>query len=501
MSTLIIALLVAWGVIIWWIIWFFGYKKTMTEKAIKFKERMARAKEIEEEILEEAKKKWEQHIAEAEKKAEKIEEQRLAKMEEIQNRLLDREEKMEQRLEKLEEEKKKVLDLRQQAEDVVKQQMDKLEEIWKLSPKEAKEQIFAMIEKEQASEIERFVEKYKTIKTEEAETEAAKIIVQSLPKLATQNIDEFTTKTVDLPNEEFKGKLIWREWRNISFFEKTTGVELLIDDTPGCVKLSSFDHEKRFIAAQTLEKLVKDGRINPMYIEKIYNQVVADLEQTFIEKWKEALNILNLPMMSPEIVKTIWQFFLRFSYGQSLWQHSVEVARIAEAIAIEVWLDPVMAKKAWLLHDVGKILSTTWESHTKLWADLLRKWWMDPIIINAAESHHYDVAMTHPISWVVAAADAMSASRPGARFDTKELFIEKMWELEKLITEVNGVDKVHIMQAWREIMVYVDPKEVPDQEVEKVLEEIWIKIEDQLDYPGIIRISWIRETKIIQYLR
>ena len=501
MSTLIIALLVAWGVIIWWIIWFFGYKKTMTEKAIKFKERMARAKEIEEEILEEAKKKWEQHIAEAEKKAEKIEEQRLAKMEEIQNRLLDREEKMEQRLEKLEEEKKKVLDLRQQAEDVVKQQMDKLEEIWKLSPKEAKEQIFAMIEKEQASEIERFVEKYKTIKAEEAENEAAKIIVQSLPKLATQNIDEFTTKTVDLPNEEFKGKLIWREWRNISFFEKTTWVELIIDDTPWCVKLSSFDHEKRFIAAQTLEKLVKDGRINPMYIEKIYNQVVADLEQTFIEKWKEALSILNLPMMSPEIVKTIWQFFLRFSYGQSLWQHSVEVARIAEAIAIEVWLDPVMAKKAWLLHDVWKILSTTWESHTKLWADLLRKWWMDPIIINAAESHHYDVAMTHPISWVVAAADAMSASRPWARFDTKELYIEKMWELEKLITEVNGVDKVHIMQAWREIMVYVDPKEVPDQDVEKVLEEIWVKIEDQLDYPGIIRISWIRETKIIQYLR
>ena len=501
MSTLIIALLVAWGVVVWAIAWFFGYKKTMTEKAIKFKERMARAKEIEEEILEEAKKKWEQRIAEAEKKAEKIEEQRLAKMEEIQNRLLDREEKMEQRLEKLEEEKKKVLELRQQAEDVVKQQMDKLSEIWKLSPKEAKEQIFAMIEKEQASEIERFIEKYKTIKTEEAETEAAKIIVQSLPKLATQNIDEFTTKTVDLPNEEFKGKLIWREWRNISFFEKTTGVELLIDDTPGCVKLSSFDHEKRFIAAQTLEKLVKDWRINPMYIEKIYNQVVADLEQTFIEKWKEALNILNLPMMSPEIVKTIWQFFLRFSYGQSLWQHSVEVARIAEAIAIEVWLDPVMAKKAWLLHDVGKILSTTWESHTKLWADLLRKWWMDPIIINAAESHHYDVAMTHPISWVVAAADAMSASRPGARFDTKELFIEKMWELEKLITEVNGVDKVHIMQAWREIMVYVDPKEVPDQDIEKVLEEIWVKIEDQLDYPGIIRISWIRETKIIQYLR
>ena len=501
MSTPIVILLVIWGGLLWWVAWFFGYKKTMTEKALKFKERMARAKEIEEELLEEAKKKADQRLEEAEKKAEKIEEQRLAKMEEIQNRLLDREEKMEQKLEKLEEEKKKVLDLRQQAEEIVKQQMDKLSEIWKLSPTEAKDQIFDMIKKEQASEIERFVEKYKTIKTEEAENEAAKIIVQSLPKLATQNIDEFTTKTVDLPNEDFKGKLIWREGRNISFFEKTTWVELIIDDTPWTVKLSSFDHEKRFIAAQVLEKLVKDWRINPMYIEKFYDQVVTDLQQTFIEKGKEALNMLNLPMMNPEIVKTIGQFFLRFSYGQSLWQHSIEVAKIAEAIAIEIWLDPIMAKKAWLLHDVWKILSTTWESHTKLWADLLRKWWMDPIIINAAESHHYDVAMTHPISWVVAAADAMSASRPWARFDTKELFIEKMGELEKLITEVNGVDKVHIMQAGREIMVYVNPKEVADEDLEKTLEEIWVKIEDQLDYPGIIRISWIRETKIIQYLR
>lgn len=501
MQPTIVILLVLWGALLWWAVGFFGYKKTMTEKALKFKERMSRAKEIEEELLEEAKKKADLKIVEAEKKAEKIEEQRLAKMEEIQNRLLDREEKMEQRLEKLEEEKKKVLDLRQQAEWLVKQQKDKLSEIAWMSQKEAKDQIFAMIEQEQSSEIERFVEKYKTIKMEEAENEAAKIIVQSLPKLATQNIEEFTTKIVDLPNEDFKWKLIGREGRNISFFEKTTWVELIIDDTPSSVKLSSFDHEKRFIAAQTLEKLVKDGRINPMYIEKVYNQVVADLQQTFVEKWKEALNMLNLPMMNPEIVKTIWQFFLRFSYGQSLWQHSIEVAKISEAIAIEMWLDSIMAKKAWLLHDVWKILSTTWESHTKLWADLLRKWWLDPIIINAAESHHYDVAMTHPISWVVAAADAMSASRPWARFDTKELFIEKMWELEKLIVEVNWVDKVHIMQAWREIMVYVNPKEVMDQDLEKVLEKIWQKIEDQLDYPGIIRVSGIRETKIVQFLR
>jgi len=494
-------LLIIWGAALGGLGGFFGYKKTLTENARKFKERMARAKDIEEELLEKAKEKCDDILKQAEKKAEKIEEQRLAKMEEIQNRLLDREEKMEQRLEKLEEEKRKVVELRQQADELVKQQKEKLAEVAELSPKEAKEQIFAMIEKENVDEINRFVEKYKNIKAEEAEVEAAKIVVNSLQKVATQNISEFTTRTVDLPNEEFKGKLIGREGRNISFFEKTTGVELIIDDTPGTVKISSFDHEKRFIAAQTLELLIKDGRINPMYIEKIYNQVVEDLQNTFMEKGKEALNILNIPMMKPEVVKTIGQFFLRFSYGQNLRSHSIEVAKIAEAIAIEVGLDPVLAKKAWLLHDIGKVLATTGESHTKLGADMLRKRWLDPVIINAAESHHYDVAMTHPISRVIAAADAMSAARPGARFDTKELFIEKMGELEKLIIEVEGVDKVHIMQAGREIMVYVNPKTINDLEVEELLKEIWTKIEEQLDYPGIIRISWIRETKIVQYLR
>lgn len=480
---------------------FFGYKKTLTEKAIKFKERIARVKEIEEEQLEEAKKKCDDLIAQAEKKAEKIEEQRLAKMEEIQNRLLDREEKMEQRLEKLEEEKGKIMELRQQADELVKQQKEKLSEIADLSPKQAKEEIFSLVEQEHGEEIKRFVEKFKTIKAEEAEQEAAKVIVNSLQKIATQHISEFTTKSVELPDENFKGKLIGREGRNISFFEKTTGVELIIDDTPGSVKISSFDHEKRFLAAKTLEILVKDGRINPMYIEKIYHQNVEELQTLFTEKGKEALNLLNLPIMKPEMTKTIGQFYLRYSYGQNLWSHSIEVAKISEALAIELGLDPILAKKAGLWHDVGKIVASSGESHTKLGADLLRKRGMDPVIINAAESHHYDVPMTHPIARVVAAADAISAARPGARMDTKEVFIEKMGELEKLIIEVEGVEKVHIMQAGREIMVYVNPKKVSDLEVEKLLEEIGKKIEEQLDYPGIIRISGIRETKIIQYLR
>lgn len=480
---------------------FYGYKKSLTEKQLRYKKKMERVKEIEEEMLDEAKKKAEVILEQAEVKAQKIEDQRLAKMEEIQNRLLLREEKMDQKLEKLEEEKMKIVEKQREADQLIDQQKMKLSEIAGIKPEEAKQQIMERIEAEHQEELIRYIEKFKTIKAEEASKEAAIIISQALPKVAADTVSEFTSKMIDLPSEEFKGKLIGREGRNISLFEKLTGVELLIDDTPLSVRISSFDCEKRFVAAKTLELLIKDGRINPFYIEKVFNQVTADLQTTLMEKGKEALTVLNIPMMKPEVVRAIGQFFLRYSYGQNLWIHSLEVAKTSEMIAIELGLDPALAKKAGLLHDVGKVLAGAGESHTKVWADMLRKWWMDPVIVNAAESHHYDVEMTHPISWIVAAADAMSASRPGARFDTKEFFIEKMGELEKLIREVEGVEKVHIMQAWREIMVFVNPKMISDLQVEGLLQTVGKKIEEQLDYPGIIRLTALRETKLIQYLR
>ena len=479
---------------------FYGYKKSLTEKQLRYKKKMERVKEIEEEMLDEAKKKAEVILEQAEVKAQKIEDQRLAKMEEIQNRLLLREEKMDQKLEKLEEEKMKIVEKQREADQLIDQQKMKLSEIAGIKPEEAKQQIMERIEAEHQEELIRYIE-FKTIKAEEASKEAAIIISQALPKVAADTVSEFTSKMIDLPSEEFKGKLIWREGRNISLFEKLTGVELLIDDTPLSVRISSFDCEKRFVAAKTLELLIKDGRINPFYIEKVFNQVTADLQTTLMEKGKEALTVLNIPMMKPEVVRAIGQFFLRYSYGQNLWIHSLEVAKTSEMIAIDLGLDPVLAKKAGLLHDVGKVLAGAGESHTKVWADMLRKWWMDPVIVNAAESHHYDVEMTHPISWIVAAADAMSASRPGARFDTKEFFIEKMGELEKLIREVEGVEKVHIMQAGREIMVFVNPKMISDLQVEGLLQTVGKKIEEQLDYPGIIRLTALRETKLIQYLR
>ncbi len=462
---------------------------------------MESVKEIEEEMLEAAKKKADKFLELAEEKAQKIEAQRLEKMDIIQNRLLAREEKMDEKLEKLEQEKLKLTDKQKEMDAIIIEQTNKISDIAKLTKEQAKEQLFMTVEKEYQKDMIVFIEKLKTITKEEADKEAAIIIAHALPRVAVNSIDEFTIRTIDLPNEDIKGKLIGREGRNIWYFEKMTGVDLIVDDTPLTVRVSSFDSQKRYIAATMLQKLIKDGRINPFYIEKTYNEVLADLQNLLTEKGKEALAILNIPMMKPEVVQMIGQYYLRYSYGQNLWQHSIEVAKICEAIATELGLDPILAKKAGLFHDIGKIIATTGQSHTAIGADVLKKLGMDPIIVNAAESHHYDVPINHPIWWIVAAADAISASRPGARFNTKDLFIEKMGELEKLIYEIPGIDKVHIMQAGREIMVYVNPKEISDLELEKLLKAIGVKIEEKLDYPGIIRVTGIRETKIIQFLR
>jgi len=507
---IIIAVIAALGV--GWIGGFYTYRRTLTQKAVEFKQKMARVREIEEELLEEAKKKADKVIiqaeekvqklvTQAEEKAQKLETQWLEKMEVIQNRLLAREEKMDEKLEKLEQEKLKLTDKQKEMDAVIIEQTNKISEIAKLTKDEAKQQLFAQVEKEYQKDMVVFIEKIKTITKEEADKEAAQIVAQALPRVAVNSVDEFTTRSIDLPNEDIKGKLIGREGRNIWFFEKMTGVELIVDDTPLTVRVSSFDSEKRYIASTMLQKLIKDGRINPFYIEKTYNEVVADLQNLLTEKGKEALALLNIPMMKPDLVKMIGQYYLRYSYGQNLRQHSIEVAKISEAIATELGLDPILAKKAGLFHDIGKIIANTGESHSLIGAETLKKMGMDPAIVNAAEAHHYDVPITSPIAWIVAAADAISASRPGARFNTKELFIEKMGELEKLIYEIPGIDKVHIMQAGREIMVYVNPKEISDVQLETLLKDIGTKIEEKLDYPGIIRVTGIRETKIIEFLR
>lgn len=318
---------------------------------------MARAREIEEEMLEQAKKKADSTIEDAKKRADqireqaedkiiKLEEARMIKIDQIEARLISREEKIDEKITKLDEDKEKLKAKDLEIQEIINEQTQKLSEIAKLKPEEAKEALFANIQKMYEVDIQKFVDKYKNIKREEAEKEAAQIIARALPKMAGECVGEFTTILIDLPNEDIKGKLIGREGRNIAFFEKVTGAELMIDDTPMVVRLSCYDHEKRFVAKLTLQRLVKDGRINPFYIEKIYNDVVANFEKIMSEKGEEALTLLNLPMMKPEIVRMIGQFSLRYSYGQNLRQHSIEVSKISESIAKEMGENTDLAKKA-----------------------------------------------------------------------------------------------------------------------------------------------------------
>ncbi len=515
-----------WMLIVAFLVWWFWWK-WMIEKNIKEDKHLAKA-EVERlqkqaEVItskaeikaEEITKKAEGIVQKAESKAQEITkkadvivskaekdaEHQQKKIDQLETKLTQKEEKLDQRIEKLDEKKEELATKKKDLDEMFAKQETILSDLSGLSPADAKKQLFDQIEQTNKDEIKRFINKRKTIKEEEAKEEAWKIIAKVMPRVAQEWINEFVVSNIDLPTEDMKGKIIGREGRNITAFEKVTGVEVTIDDTPLTIKLSTYDTEKRFIAGETMKKLIKDGRINPVYIQKMYDEVLKWMSERFMKKWKEALAILNIPMMKPEIVEMVWRFYLRYSYGQNLRQHSIEVAKLSEMLANELGLDADIAKKAWLLHDIWKIEAGNGEAHTKAWAEFLRKHKMNDVIVNTAEWHHFDVEMIYPEARVVTAADAISASRLWARSDTKELFIERMSQLENLITEVEGVEKSYIMSAWREIMVFFNPTTVDDITMEKLTWDIWKKIEDQLDYPGSIRVVGIREKKLTHFLR
>ena len=435
------------------------------------------------------------------KNAESTIQQLIKENEHLEQRLTLKSDKLDEKIERMEQKKDEYMTKKTQLDSLIDKQTTILSDLSWLSKTDAKKQLFEELKLVHEAEIKKYVSKYKMIMEEEAKEEWAKIIAKVLPRVSQEWLSEHLVTMVDLPTENMKGKIIGREWRNIATFEKITWVEVTIDDTPLTIKLSSYDPEKRYLAAETMKKLVKDGRINPVYIEKLYAETVEWAKDIFTKKGKETLQLLNIPMMKPEIVEYIWRFHVRYSYGQNLLLHSIEVARLSEMLANEMGLDGEMAKKAWLLHDIWKIDSWNGEAHTKVWWEILRKHNMHAIVVNTAEAHHFDTELLYPEAWIVTAADAISASRPGARFNSKEVFSERMSGLENLITSLDWVHKAYIMQAWREIMAFVDPTQVPDSELDALLAHIWEKVEEQLDYPGSIRIIWIRENKAYHYLR
>ena len=330
----------------------------------------------------------------------------------------------------------------------------------------------------------------------EVDEKSKEILVSAMQKYSADITSEQTVTVITLPNDEMKGRLIGREGRNIRTIESVTGVDLIIDDTPEAIVISSFDPLRREMARLTLETLIKDGRIHPARIEELYAKVCSDIKTAIKEYGKNALYELGLSKMDPELVEIVGKLHFRSSYGQNALKHSMEVANLAGLLAGELGENVNLAKRAGLLHDIGKAIDFEMEgSHVKIGADLAKKYGEDKVVINAIESHHGDSNPTSIIASIVGIADAVSASRPGARNDSSENYIQRLEQLEEIGNTMDGVDKAYAVQAGRELRVMVKPEEVDDLTAHQIAREIKEKIESELKYPGTIKVTVIRETR------
>jgi len=381
-------------------------------------------------------------------------------------------------------------------EEIKKQQLEELERISKISKEKAREEIMKTVEEKMNKEIASFIKERETEAKLEVDDRAREMLVNCMQKYAADITNEQTVSVITLPSDEMKGRIIGREGRNIRTIESVTGVDLIIDDTPEAIVISSFDPLRREIARLTLETLIKDGRIHPARIEELYDKMCNDVNQKIKEYGKEALYDLGLSKMDPELVEIIGKLHFRSSYGQNALKHSIEVARIAGLIAGELGVSVNMAKRAGLLHDIGKAIDFEMEgSHVQIGMDLARKYNEDEVVINSIASHHGDADATSVISVIVAIADTISASRPGARNDSSENYFQRLEQLEKIGNEIKGVEKTYAVQAGRELRVMVKPDEVDDLTSYSIAREIKERIENEMQYPGTIKVTVIRETR------
>ena len=401
----------------------------------------------------------------------------------------EREGKLSERQEEIQEENSKV-------EEIRKQQLDLLEKISGFSKDKARELVMSQVKENMNKEISEYIRERENEAKLEADKHAREMIVTSMQRYAADIASDQTVTVVDLPNDEMKGRIIGREGRNIRTIEAITGVDLIIDDTPEAVVLSSFDPLRREIARVTLESLIKDGRIHPTRIEELYDKVCKDMKQKIIQYGQDATFELGLTKFAPELIETIGKLHFRTSYGQNALQHSKEVAELSGILAGELGENVTLAKRAGLLHDIGKAIDHEVEgSHVDIGVDIAKKYHEHEIVVNAIASHHGDTPATSVISIIVAIADALSASRPGARNDSLENYIQRLSQLEEIGNNIKGVDKTFAVQAGRELRVVVKPEEVDDLEAHRIAREVKEKIEANLKYPGTIKITVIRETR------
>lgn len=440
---------------------------------------------------------------------EKETKERRAELQKYEQRVLSKEETVEKKATVLERKeqsltaKEKNIDTEKaQLQELQAKHLQELERISGLTSDQAKEQLLSAVKEDVKHETAMYVKEMETRAKEDARKKAKEYVVTAIQKCAVDHVAETTISLVQLPNDEMKGRIIGREGRNIRSIENATGVELIIDDTPEAVVLSSFNPVRREIARIALEKLIVDGRIHPARIEEMVEKATKEVETMMREEGEAATLELGVHGIHPELVRLLGRMKFRTSYGQNALKHSMEVAQLSGLLAAEIGVDVRMAKRAGLLHDIGKSIDHEVEgSHVELGVNLCKKYKENTIVINAVASHHGDEEPESLIACLVQAADAISAARPGARSETLESYTTRLKQLEEIADSFQGVDKTFAIQAGREIRVMVVPEQISDDDMILLARDISNQIEENLDYPGQIKVNVIRESRVVDYAK
>lgn len=467
-------------------------------------------------LLFEAKDKAQKTTEEAAKKAQLIldgakneEKATLFQVRKLEERVLQREESIEKQrinLEKagleLKEKTEKLKGKKEEIDSMEEQKQLELQRVALLSEEEAKNELLRMTEKKYEGDILSRINKIEATGREELEKRAKEILISSIQRLASSTASEITTTAVPIPSDDVKGKIIGKEGRNIRALERAAGVEIIVDDTPGFIVVSSFDPIRRHIAKIALENLLFDGRIQPAKIEEVIEKAKIEVEKTMKQKGEAAAYETGIIDLDQRLLMVLGRLYFRTSYGQNVLQHSVESAHIAGMIASEVGADTVVAKKGALLHDIGKAMNHDVQgTHVEIGKRILQKFGVDEKIIKAMQSHHEEYPFETVESVIVQVADAISGARPGARKDTLENYLKRLEDLENIANAFEGVEKTYAIQAGREIRIFVSPEKVSDLEAKKMARDIADNIERDLKYPGEIKVHVIRENRVVEYAR
>jgi ribonuclease Y len=480
------------------------------------KQRATRVENDAKKELEKAKKESKKAIQDAKDRAEKLAEEskkeeqaRRKELKDIEQRLLTREEALDKKLDQLDKRNEnlrksedEVEELKEEIRKIRTKQQEKLEKVAKLSKKEASEKLMQMTERDIKADLSGLVAKLQNEAKDLAEEKASAIIVEAMERMASEVTAERTITSVKLEDEEMKGRIIGKEGRNIQALQRATGVDIMVDDTPGYIVLSSFDPVRREVARQAIEMLLKDGRVHPGRIEEVVEKAQKNVEKDVIRAGEDSAREVGIIGMPKEVLQILGELKFRTSYGQNVLKHSTEMAHIAGIIAEELGANVKIAKYAALVHDIGKALTHKVEGkHHHISAEILRKYGAPEEVAHAAEAHHDDVEATTVEALIVRVVDAISAARPGARNISAENFVERMKELENVANSFDGIEKSYAISAGREVRIFVRPQTIDDLSAIKLARDIATKIESTMQYPGTIKVNVIRETRAIEFAK